>query len=175
MVSQRLGGLYIPATRILFLCIVIIRTYDKTYRTDKYSQFNSIIRSAWANDWVFVYELSGCGFESCCSHVKFRYYGCFELEVPWHSANIVCGFTVKRVCETIRTYSQMHRTDKYPQLSSIIWSLWPNGCVFIYEVSGSGFESCWSHLNFRYCACFRKRVPKHSGKHRVWIHPETRT
>ena len=21
--------------------------------------------------WVFVYELSGCGFESCCSHLKY--------------------------------------------------------------------------------------------------------
>ena len=24
----------------------------------------------WLNGWVFVYELSGCGFESCCSHLK---------------------------------------------------------------------------------------------------------
>ena len=23
----------------------------------------------WLNDWVFVYELSGCGFESSCSHL----------------------------------------------------------------------------------------------------------
>ena len=23
----------------------------------------------WLNGWVFVYELSGCGFESSCSHV----------------------------------------------------------------------------------------------------------
>ena len=24
-------------------------------------------RPVWPNGWVFVYELSGCGFESCCS------------------------------------------------------------------------------------------------------------
>ena len=24
----------------------------------------------WPNGWVFVYQLSGCGFESCCSHLK---------------------------------------------------------------------------------------------------------
>ena len=31
-----------------------------------------------------------------------------------------CGFTLKRVRDKIRTYSQMHRTDKYSQHSSII-------------------------------------------------------
>ena len=42
-------------------------------------------------------------------------------------ANIECGFTMKHVCDMTRTYSQMHRTDKFSQLSSIIWSVWPNG------------------------------------------------
>ena len=27
------------------------------------------LRSVWSNGWVFVYELSGSGFESCCSHL----------------------------------------------------------------------------------------------------------
>ena len=35
-------------------------------------------------------------------------------------ATIECGFTLKRVRDMIRTYSQMHRTDKYSQHSSII-------------------------------------------------------
>ena len=30
------------------------------------------------NGWVFVYDLSGCGFESSCSHLTFRFGGCFE-------------------------------------------------------------------------------------------------
>ena len=59
-----------------------------------------------------------------------------------------CGFTLKRVHDIIITYSQMHRTDNYSQLSSIIWSVWPNGRVFIYELSGCEFESSCSHLNF---------------------------
>ena len=29
--------------------------------------------------------------------------------------------------DMIKTYSQMHRTDKYSQHSSIIWPVWPNG------------------------------------------------
>ena len=33
---------------------------------------------------------------------------------------IQCGFTLKRVQGMIRTYSQIYRTDKYSQNSSII-------------------------------------------------------
>ena len=39
------------------------------HRTDKYSQHSSIIWLVWLNGWVFVYELSGCGFESRCCHL----------------------------------------------------------------------------------------------------------
>ena len=42
-------------------------------------------------------------------------------------ATIECGFTLKSVRDMIRTYSQMHRTDKYSQHSSIIWPVWLNG------------------------------------------------
>ena len=42
-------------------------------------------------------------------------------------ATIECGFTLKRVRDMIKTYSQMYRTDKYSQHSSIIWPAWLNG------------------------------------------------
>ena len=38
-----------------------------------------------------------------------------------------CQFTLKRVGDMIRTYSQKHRSDKYSQHSSIIWPIWLNG------------------------------------------------
>ena len=47
--------------------------------------------------------------------------------------------------------------------------------MFVYELSGCGFESRCSHLNFRFHACFEQGVPWHSGNYRVWIHSETRT
>ena len=53
----------------------------------------------------------------------------------------------------ITTYSQVHLTHKYLQHSSIIWSVWLNGSVLVYELSGYGFECRSSHFNFRYCAC----------------------
>ena len=37
----------------------------------------------------------------------------------------------------------------------------------------NGFESCCSHLNFRYRTCFEQGVPWHSGNYRVWIRSET--
>ena len=74
-----------------------------------------------------------------------------------------------------RTYSQIHRTDKYSQHSSTICPVWLNGWVLVYELSGCGFESNCNHFNFRFRACFEQGVPWHSSNYRVWIHSETRT
>ena len=62
------------------------RTVNAQYRY-KYSQHSSFISSVRLNGWVFVYELSSCGFESCYSHLSFRYRVCFEQRVLWHSPN----------------------------------------------------------------------------------------
>ena len=51
------------------------------------------------------------------------------------------------------------------------WTLKLNGWVFIYELSGCGFESYCSHLNFRFHTCF-EQVPWNSGNYRAWIHSE---
>ena len=38
--------------------------------------------------WLSVHlQTSGCGFESNCSHLHFRFRACFEQGVPWHSGN----------------------------------------------------------------------------------------
>ena len=47
--------------------------------TDKYSQHCSIIWPVWLNGWAFVYELSGCGFESSCSYLNFLTWGKKEI------------------------------------------------------------------------------------------------
>ena len=39
--------------------------------TDMYSQYSSIILLVWLNSWVFVYKLSGCGFESHYCHLEY--------------------------------------------------------------------------------------------------------
>ena len=35
----------------------------------------------------------------------------------------------------------MHHTDEYSQHSSIIWSPWPNGWLFVCKLNGCGLES----------------------------------
>ena len=84
-------------------------------------------------------------------------------------ATIECGFTLKRVRDMIRTYSQMHRTDKFSQHSSIIWPVWLNGWVFVYELSGCEFESRCSHLNFGECSrIFQRMFQKIPGNTRKY-------
>ena len=55
---------------------------------------------------VFVYELSGCEFES--SYFAVRYRSCFEPDVH----DIKATIHLKHVREMIKAYSQMHRTDQ---------------------------------------------------------------
>ena len=110
----------------------------------KYSKHSSITWPVWPNGSVFIYKLSGSGFEASYSYLTFRFSTSKEfLDIQ---ATIECGFTLKRVGDMTRTYSQMHRTDKYPEHSSIIWPVGPNGWVFVYKLSDSGFESSCSHL-----------------------------
>ena len=92
-----------------------------------------------------------------------------KLELPQRNflifrRTIECGFTLKLECDMIKTYSQMHHTDKYSQHSSIIWSVWLNGWVFVYELSECGFKSHCSLLKLRYGACIKQGVLWHSGK-----------
>ena len=97
--------------------------------------------------WLsFVYELSGSGFESSCSHLNFMVHACFEQGVPWHSGNYrvwIHSETRKWHDKNIQSNA---RTDKCSEHSSIIWPVWSNGWVFVYELSGSEFESGCSDL-----------------------------
>ena len=56
-----------------------------------------------------------------------------------------------------------------------LWPVWLNGWLFVCKLSGSGFESRYSRLNFRYRACFEQGVLWHSSNSRVWVHSETCT
>ena len=69
---------------------------------------------------MFVYELSGCGFESRCSHINLKFCAYFEQGVPWHSGNYRVWIHSKTRTWRVRPYSQMHGTYKYSQHSSII-------------------------------------------------------
>ena len=48
---------------------------------------NSFDCSVWLNGWMFVYELSGCGFKSTWSNLSFRFRACLEQGFLLHSCN----------------------------------------------------------------------------------------
>ena len=56
-----------------------------------------------------------------------RFYLSFQVKNIGLYCTIECGFTLKHVHDMIRTYSQIDRTGKYSQHSSIIWPVWLNG------------------------------------------------
>ena len=60
------------------------------------------------------------GCESCCCQLNFQYGVCSSKDFLDIQATIECRFTLKLVRDMIITYSQMQRTDKYSQRSSII-------------------------------------------------------
>ena len=64
----------------------------------------------------------------------------FRARSPLTFTTTVRGFTLKCVRDMIRAYSQMHRIDKYSQHNAIIWPVWLNVWVFVYKLSGCGFE-----------------------------------
>ena len=118
------------------------------YTTNKHSQHSSIIRPAWLNDSVFVYELSGCKFESRFCHLNFRYCVSFERGVPWHSGKYRVQIHYEMRTWHEITYCQMYHIYKYSQHSSIVWPAWLNGWVFLSELCGCGFKDLWGHLAF---------------------------
>ena len=55
---------------------------------------------------MFVYELSGCWFQSTCSHLNFRFQAASRKEFLDIQATTECGFTLKRVRDMIRIYKE---------------------------------------------------------------------
>ena len=71
------------------------------------------VRPVWLNGWVFVYELNGCGFESRCGHLIFRYRACLVQGVPWHSGNYRLWIhSETRTWDDKNIQSQLTYTDK---------------------------------------------------------------
>ena len=77
--------------------------------------------------WLYVLIMSRTRFRVNPHSIVSDFAPASSKEFLDIQATIECGFTLKRVRDMIRTYSQMHRTDKYSQHSSIIWPVWLNG------------------------------------------------
>ena len=87
---------------------------------------------------MFVYELRGAGFESSCSHLTTDFAPPTSKKLLDIEATIEYEVTPKSVRDMTRTYSQMYRRDKCSQHNSIIWPVWVNYWLFVYEKNGCG-------------------------------------
>ena len=58
-------------------------------------------RQVWLNGWVFVYKLSGYGFESRSNHLNVRYRAYYQGVD--NQTIIECTFPLKRVRDMIRS------------------------------------------------------------------------
>ena len=150
-------------------------SYFVTYRfwskSTLYSCLN--VKEHLARNRSDIWSLSDCNGTRTHNHlVHERTLNHLAKLVKWLSCVVStseCRFTLKCLRDMIRTYSQMHHTSKYSQHGSIIWRVWLNGWLFVYKLSGCGFESRCNHLNFRYCACFEEVVPWYLDNYRVHI------
>ena len=106
-------------------------------------------------------------------YINGRHFICFS---KWTSFIMFPTERKKRNLQTPKTLSETPFSNCYFSVFiGIYWPVWLSGWVLVYELSGCGFESSYSHLNFRFRACIEQGVPWHSGAHRVWIHSETPT
>ena len=61
----------------------------------------------------------------------------------------ICSYHVTYVFQSeSRLYGCLNVKELLVRNRCEIWPVWLNGCVFVYELSGCGFESSYSHLNF---------------------------
>ena len=84
--------------------------------------------------WALICTV-GCGFESRCTRLNFRYRTCFEQGVPWHSGNY-------RVCihsETRTWRNENIQSDSF-NLKTHEWQFWGEPLVTIDDIIISIFS-----------------------------------
>ena len=113
-------------------CVIFKNTF--LYRTLRWLHL-ARINLTWSWSWL---------------HVIIKSRTCFIVNLY----SVVC-LNVKELPSQSRRYMQCCKH------SSIIWAVCLNGWVFVYKLSGCGFESCCCHLNLWswWCQLFLKKNP----------------
>ena len=121
----------------------------------------------------------------CFYHVTYAFqsestlYNCLNIKelLPWSRCKIWCLSDCNLTQNhnpLVHKWTLSHLAKLAKWLSCVeylyVWCIWLHFTVFIYELHGCRFEPTCSHLNFRFCTCFKQGVPWHSRHYRVWIH-----
>ena len=123
---------------------------------------------------MLLYELSGCRFESCCSHLNVRFSDCFEQAVAWLSGNYRVSIRSKT-----RTWHNKNIQWRAPNTLLLTTQLYHLASLTKWLSVRLRTKWLWvwnycSYLNFSFHVCFEQRVPLYSGNYRAWILPEMR-
>ena len=79
------GSSLLHLTKFDNMSVLMILTCNWKQRDSNPQPLGLLTNTQSLNGWNFIYKLSGCGFESRCCHLNFRYGTSFEQGVPWHS------------------------------------------------------------------------------------------
>ena len=74
--------------------------------------------------------------------------------VTWMSWNSL----LERGAKETRTHNHLVHKPTLNHLLNLVWPVWLNGWVFVYEIKGCWFEFSYSHLNFRFPVCSEQGV-----------------
>ena len=134
-------------------------TKQVPYLKSKWLQWNSNPQLLSSQTNTQPFSRTGQMIALCCEYLSVRCIWLYVLIISstrfrvnlhsiamWISRNSLLETGAISVRNMVITYSQMLRTDKYSQNSSIIWPFWLNSWVFVYELSWCGFESRCSQL-----------------------------
>ena len=137
---------------ILHLVLVFLLLTFNAYLPARYvcREENLLVDFLLENDTLLAKNIySICVLAKLLSCVVSTYV-MYEIhsEIPSEIYKIRSADSLKLVHDMITTYSETHHKDKYLQHSSIIWPVWLNCWVLLYELSGCGFKShcCHKHL-----------------------------
>ena len=100
-VSEWIYTLYLPECQGTLSHHNGIQTHNNLVRKRILSYLAKLAK--WLNGWVFVCELSRCGFESCCRHPNFHL-----LLFRVHSLLVTCSVLIVNRCKTAREMLKNH-------------------------------------------------------------------
>ena len=134
------------------------------HHTDKYSQNSSIFWPVSLSDWMFVYELSGLGFGSCCNHLNLRYWA-FRARSSLASGIYRVKIYSKNVCDMITHIPILF--CEFLRITSMDWHI----RQWLLVRMANSCRLSWSKGNWRDCNKIRthnhlvcKRTSDHLAK-----------
>ena len=119
--------------------ILSVYSYHVTYAFQSESTLYNCLNIEELVTWSRskIWSLSDCNWTQTQNHLVFKR----RYSTIWPNWPNDWAVLWVLICTVQLTASSYHVKD-----SSIIWSVWTNGWVFVYKLSGSGFESSCSQF-----------------------------